>query len=59
MEGQVHCEGKVIVKVPEGCMIVFTKNISHAGVKSYVKYGGNQLSRLRLFAYIIKISTLL
>ena len=32
----------------------FTNNTFYAGVKSYVKYGGNQLSRLRLFAYIIK-----
>ena len=56
MEGIVHRGAKVIVEVPEGCMIVFSNDTFHAGVKSYAKYGGNYLSHLRLFAYIIEES---
>jgi len=52
MKGQVHRGAKVIVEVSEGCMIVFTNDTFHAGVKSYAKYGGNNLSHLRLFSYI-------
>ena len=54
MEGKVHRGAKVIVEVPEGCMIVFTSDTFHAGVKRYTKYGGNYLSHLRLFAYIVE-----
>ena len=54
MEDQVHRGAKVIVEVPEGCMIVFTNGIFHAGVKSYAKYGGNYLSHLRFFAYTVE-----
>ena len=35
-------------------MIVFTNDTFHTGVKSYTKYGGNYLSHLRLFIYIIE-----
>ena len=35
MEGMVHVGDKVTVEVPEGCMIVFTNDTFHAGVKSY------------------------
>ena len=35
-------------------MIVFTNDIFHACVKSYAKYGGNHLSHLRLFVYIVE-----
>ena len=54
MEVIVHRGAKVIVEVPEGCMIVFSNDTFHAGVKSYAKYGGNNLSHLRLFAYIVE-----
>ena len=54
MEDQVYRGTKVIVEVPEGCMIVFTNDIFHASVKSYAKYGGNYLSHPRLFAYIVE-----
>ena len=56
MEGMVHVGGKVTVEVPEGCMIVFTNDTFHAGVKSYATYGGNYLSHLRLFSYIVENS---
>ena len=46
MEDKVHRGAKVIIEVPEGCMIVFTSDTFHAGVKSYAK--------CRLFAYIIE-----
>ena len=49
MDDQVHRGAKVSVTVPEGCMIVFTNDTFHAGVKSYAKYGGNYLSHLRFF----------
>ena len=39
MEGMVHVGGKVTVEVPEECMIVFTNDTLHAGVKSYASYG--------------------
>ena len=54
MEVIVHRGAKVIVEVPEGCMIVFSNDTFHAGVKSYAKYGGNYLSHLRLFSYIVE-----
>ena len=54
MEGKVHRGAKVIVVVPEGCMIIFTSDTFHACVKSYAKYGGNYLFHLRLFAYIVE-----
>ena len=38
MESQIRRGEKVIVEVPEGCMIVFTNDTFHAGVKSYAKY---------------------
>ena len=53
MKGQMHRGAKVIVEVPEECMIVFTNDTFHVDVKVYAKYGGNYLSRIRLFAYII------
>ena len=54
MEGKVHRSSKVIVEVPEGCMIIFTSDTFHAGVKSDAKHGGSYLSHLRLFAYIVE-----
>ena len=54
MEYQVHRGKKLNVEVPEGCIIVFTNDTFHAGVKRYAKYGGNHLSHLRLFAYIVE-----
>ena len=54
MEGTIHHGAKVIFEVPEGCMIVFTNDTFHVSVKSYAKYGGNYLSHLRLFAYIVE-----
>ena len=49
----MHRGAKVIVEVPEECMIVFTNDTFHVDVKVYAKYGGNYLSRIRLFAYIV------
>ena len=54
MEDKVHRDEKIIVEVLEGYMIVFTNDTYHAGVKSCAKYGGNYLSHLRLFAYIVE-----
>ena len=56
MEGMAHVGGKVTVEVPEECMIVFTNDTFHAGVKSYATYGGNYLYHLRLFSYIVENS---
>ena len=56
MEGIVHRGAKVIVEVPEGCMIVFYNDTFHVGVKSYAKYWGNHLSHLRVFAFIVEES---
>ena len=53
MEGKVHRGAKVIVEVPEGCMLVFINDTFYTGVKSYAKHGGIYLSHLRLFAYIV------
>ena len=56
MKGMIHVGGKFTVEVPEGCMFVFTNDTFHAGVKSYATYGGNYLSDLRLFSYIVENS---
>ena len=54
LEGIVHRGSKCIVEVHDGCMIVFTNNAFHAGVNSYERQGGNYLSHLRVFAYIVE-----
>ena len=50
----MHRGAKVIVEVPEECMIVFTNDTFHVDVKVYAKYGSNYLSHLRLFVYIVE-----
>ena len=40
LEQVVHRGSKVVVEVPDGCMIVFTNHTIHVGVKSYEKNGG-------------------
>ena len=43
LEQIVHRGSKVVVKVPDRCMILFTNHINHTnhtGVKSYEKQGG-------------------
>ena len=35
-------------------MIIFTSDTFHVVVNNYAKYGGNNLSHLRLFAYIVE-----
>ena len=35
-------------------MIIFTSDTFHVVVYNYAKYGGNNLSHLRLFAYIVE-----
>ena len=37
LEQVVHRGSKVVVEVPDGCMIVFINHTIHAGVKSYKK----------------------
>ena len=54
MEKIIHRGSKVVVEVPDGCMILFTNHSIHAGVKSYEKHGGVHSSHLRMFAYIVE-----
>ena len=54
LEQVVHRGSKVVVEVPDGCMIVFTNHTIHAGVKTYEKNDGSYSSHLRMFAYIVK-----
>ena len=54
MENIVHRGSKVVVEVPDGCMILFTNHTVYAGVKSYEKHGGQYSSHLRMFAYIVE-----
>ena len=35
LEQVIHRVSKVVVEVPDGCMIVFTNHTIHTGVKSY------------------------
>ena len=53
-ERTVHRGIKVIVEVPNMCMIVFTNISFHIGIKSYKQQGGNYMSHLRLFACIVE-----
>ena len=54
LENLVHRGSKVVVEVPDGCMILFTNHTVHAGVKSYEKHGEQYSSHLRMFAYIVE-----
>ena len=54
LENIVHRGSKVVVEIPDGCMILFTNHTVHAGVKSYEKHGGQYSSHLRMFAYIVE-----
>ena len=54
LDNVVHRGSKVVVEVPDGCMILFTNHTVHAGVKSYEKHGGQYSSHLRMFAYIVE-----
>ena len=54
MEQVVHRGSKVVVEVPDGCMIVFINHTIYAGVKIYEKHGGTYSSHLCIFAYIIE-----
>ena len=54
MEQIVHRGSKIVVEVPDGCIIVFTNHTIHAGVKRYEKQGGMYSSHLRMFAYIVE-----
>ena len=54
LEEIVHCGSKVVVEVPDGCMIVFTNHTIHTGVKSYGKQGGIYSLHLRMFIYIVE-----
>ena len=54
MEQVVHRGSKVVVEVPNWCMIVFTNHTIYAGVKTYEKHSGTYSSHLRMFAYIVE-----
>ena len=57
LEQIVHRGSKVVVKVPDRCMILFTNHINHTnhtGVKSYEKQGGMYSLHIRMFAYIVE-----
>ena len=53
-EHLVHRGSKVVVEVPDGCMILFTNHTVYDGVKFYEKHGGQYSSHLRMFAYIVE-----
>ena len=40
--------------MPDGCIIVFTSETFHAGVKTYDRKSGDYLSHLNPFAYIVE-----
>ena len=54
LEGIVYRTCKVGVEVPDGCMIVFTSDTFHVGLKSYERQSGVSSSYLRMFTYIIE-----
>ena len=54
LDGVIHRGSKVVVEVPDGCMIVFTSDKFHADVRSYERRGGIYPVHLRLFVYIVE-----
>ena len=52
IEGIIY-RSKVIVKVPDSCMIVFTSDIFHTGLLSYDSKSGTYLPHLCMFAYTV------
>ena len=54
LEQIVHRKSQVIVEIPNSCMIVFTGDTYHAGVKSFDRRDGGYPSFLRIFSYIVE-----
>ena len=54
LEDIIHRERKVVVEVPDGCMIVFTSATFHVRIKSYERQSGAYLPHLYLIAYIVE-----
>ena len=54
LEKIVHRGSKIVVAVPDGCIIIFTNHTIHDGVKSYEKQGGMYSSHLRMPADIVE-----
>ena len=50
----VHRGSKVVVEVPDGCMILFTNHKIHVGHKIHEKQSDIYSSHLRMFAYIVE-----
>ena len=47
LEGVIYRENKVLVEVPDGCMIIFTSANFHSWVKVYERQIGVYLPHLR------------
>lgn len=52
--GIINRGSKIIIEVPNECMIIFTSETFHAEVKTYDRKSGGYLPRLRIFIYIVK-----
>ena len=51
----IHKGGQIVVKVYDGCIILFTNNAIHTRHKSCIRNGGTHISHIRVFSYIVEI----
>ena len=54
LEKNIHRSSKVVVEIPNACMILFTGDTFHAGVSTSERRNGSYPSNLRIFSYIVK-----
>ena len=54
IKGITHHGSKVIVEVPDGCMIIFTSISFHTIVRSCDRISGTSFPHIRGFAYIVE-----
>ena len=54
LENVVHNGGQVVVKIPNSCLILFTRDTFQVGFSTLHRADGSYPSNLRLFSFIIE-----
>ena len=54
LEDIVHKGDQVVVEIPNGCLVLFTRDTFHVGVSTFHRADGSCISNLRLFIYIVE-----
>ena len=54
LEKNIHRSSKVVVEIPNVCMILFTGDTFHAGVSTFKRRNSGYPSNLRIFSYFVE-----